>query len=47
MERYGLKPIQFASNFMFTPAVWLKPLLPLDWLLRYFGYRCGYLAQKL
>lgn len=46
MTKYGLKTQQFASNFMFTPAVWLKPLLVIDLLLRYFGYRCGYLAQK-
>jgi ubiquinone/menaquinone biosynthesis C-methylase UbiE len=46
MTRYGLKPLKFYSNFMFTPAIWLKPLLPIDWVLRYFGYRCGYLMQK-
>lgn len=46
MERYGLKPLKFYSNFMFTPSVWFKPFQLLDWPIRYFGYRCGYLAQK-
>lgn len=46
MSASGLRPVQFVSNFMLTPSVWLKPLLPLDWLMRYFGYRCGYRAGK-
>ena len=47
MKKYGIQPQKFASNFMLTPSVWLKPLSILDWLLRYFGYRMGYLGQKL
>ena len=46
LVKYGLKPRQFASNFMFTPAVWLKLFEVVNWPLKWFGYRCGYIAQK-
>ena len=46
MTRAGLSPDMFASNFTFTPAVWFKPFLLIDWLMRPFGYRCGYRAIK-
>jgi ubiquinone/menaquinone biosynthesis C-methylase UbiE len=45
MKAEGLIPLKFASNFLFSPQIWVKWLrIP---FLSYFGFRAGYLAQKM
>lgn len=42
----GFKPIEFASNFIISPFIWMKKLDFLDFI-KYFGYRMGYCAIKI
>ncbi len=50
LKRAGLKPLEFASNFVFTPSIWfggLKNMKPRSCFLKYFGFRMGYLCKRV
>lgn len=47
IRKYNLEPIEFASNFIISPQIWLPFLKKLFFVSEYLGFRMGYLAEKI